>query len=92
MIRKPAPLAAAILVALFATPAFAQESAPADKTASTLDTIIVTGRLKAEEYNRDGEGFKNVGQGGLAGATTVAFLAATHEEVGAEILLSSQPG
>ena len=43
MIRKPAPLAAAILVALFATPAFAQESAPADKTASTLDTIIVTG-------------------------------------------------
>ena len=25
MIRKPAPLAAAILVALFATPAFAQE-------------------------------------------------------------------
>lgn len=43
MIRKPAPLAAAILVALFATPAFAQESAPADKTANTLDTIIVTG-------------------------------------------------
>lgn len=27
-----------------------------------MDTIIVTGRLKAEEYNRDGGGFKNAGR------------------------------
>ena len=45
MTRKQTPLAAAIVVALFAAPTFAQGTAPADKdkTANTLDTIIVTG-------------------------------------------------
>ena len=42
MTCKPALLSAAILLAL-ATPAFAQEAAPADAARTTLDDLIVTG-------------------------------------------------
>ena len=41
MNRKPSPLTAAIFLALAASPALAQESAP--ESATTLDTVIVTG-------------------------------------------------
>src|SRR4051794_33559853 len=44
MNRKPSPLATAIVLALSASSAFAQESAPsATKVANPLDTVIVTG-------------------------------------------------
>lgn len=45
MIRKPSPLTAAILLALVASPALAQE---ATESAQTLDTVIVTGTRVAD--------------------------------------------
>ena len=45
MTRKPSPLTAAILLALVASPALAQES---PETAQTLDTVIVTGTRVAD--------------------------------------------
>jgi iron complex outermembrane receptor protein len=47
MNRKPSPLSLAIFIALAASPAFAQEAAT-EESATTLDTVIVTGTRVAD--------------------------------------------